>query len=221
MTDLSPHIDSWHATQRIESWAGEVRVNMIRMIGIALFYGRHFFDVMLNPGAVDQAYHHRVTAVAVIWAVAAMALHWLLVRRRYCPPTLHYATIAFDAFMIALLCTIAGGPRTPLMLLFFPLIAMAPLRLSLPVVYASTVAAAGGYLIVVAYYAWYEIGIERYYSTPHLRIPRSEQAIYVLAMIVTGLLAGQMVRQARRIARGPHLQIAAEPSTTAPAEQEG
>jgi hypothetical protein len=102
--------------------------------------------------------------------------------------------------MVTLLCCIAASPRSPLTLLFFLVIISAPLRLSLPLVYAATFAAAGGYLFQLAYYAWYLIGWERYYASPELRIPHSIEAIHVLALLAAGLLAGQVVRQTRRIA---------------------
>jgi hypothetical protein len=38
-----------------------------------------------------------------------------------------------------------------------------------------------------------------YYATPTLQIPRSHEIIVLLTMGVTGLLAGQVVRQARRM----------------------
>src|SRR5438067_1339282 len=42
----------------------------------------------------------------------------------------------------------------------------------------------------------------KYYSTPELRIPWSTEVIWLLAMCVAGLLAGQVVRQMRRISAG-------------------
>jgi hypothetical protein len=104
-------------------------------------------------------------------------------------------------------CAVAGAPRTPLVLLYFPVIASAPLRLSLPVVYAATAGAIAGYLFSLGYYAWYLVGFDRYYATPELRIPRSEEAIVVLSLLVTGLFAGQAVRQAVRIATGPRVTV--------------
>jgi len=55
------------------------------------------------------------------------------------------------------------------------------------------------------------VGFQKYYATPALRIARSEEAVYVLSMLVTGLLAGQMVRQARRLAAGYPVTVAAAP----------
>jgi TRAP-type C4-dicarboxylate transport system permease small subunit len=101
------------------------------------------------------------------------------------------------------LYAVGGCARTPLVLLYFGLIASAPLRLSLRLVYTATAAAMLGYLFLLGYYAWHLVGFHKYYATPELRIPRSEEAIYLLAMLVCGLFAGQVVRQVRRMIVSP------------------
>lgn len=192
--------NSWPDAQRLESWAGELRVNMIRLLALLLFYGRHLIEYWLAaPDApVRGAYHTRITWLCMFWAGAAIVLHVRLLRRQV-TPTLKYVAVLIDAVMITLLCMLAGGPKSPLILLYFLLIASASLRLSLHVVYLATACAIGGYLIMLANYAWREIGYARYYATPELRIPRSHEAIVVVALLVAGLFAGQMVRQARRL----------------------
>jgi hypothetical protein len=192
--------DTWELSRRIEAWAGEMRVNVIRIVAIAIFYSRHLIEMFLSPkdAPVRGLYHLRVTAVIVAWAGAAAMVHILLSRRHY-PPMMKFATALLDVLMITLLCAITGDAQTPLLLLYFAAIATAPLRLSLPLVYVTTFGSMLGYLCVLAYYAWYLVGFEMYYATPTLQIPRSHEIIVLLTMGVTGLLAGQVVRQARRM----------------------
>jgi hypothetical protein len=190
----------WADAARVEGWAGETRVNVLRLIAIVLFYGRHLVEVFLSPAdaPVRGHYHVAVTAIAVAWAAAAGVLHvWL--SRRWVPPWLKYAAVLWDALMITLVCVAAGGPQTPLVLLYFGLIASAPLRWSLRLVWCATAAATAGYLFLLGYYAWYVIGFHRYYATPELRIPRSTEAVTLLALLTCGLFAGQVVRQVRRV----------------------
>lgn len=202
--------EAWDDVRRLEEWAGEVRVNLIRLTGIVLFYGRHLVEYLFAaPGAyVRGPYHLRVTWLAAAWGAAVLLVRFH-VARRFVPPWLKYAATAWDLFLVTVLCMIAGGPRSPLVLLLFLVVAMAPLRLSLRLVYATTAGAILSYLSVLAFYAWFKIGRAKYYSTPELRIPRREEAIYVLALLVAGLLAGQVVRQARRIAGGYAVTIVA------------
>jgi len=203
MTDTSlasPSPDTWELSRRAEAWAGEIRVNLILIAAIVLFYGRHLIELMLSPkdSPVRGEFHLRVTAVVLVWAALACVLHIVLTRRRY-PDELKYVASLIDVMMITTLCAIAGDPRSPLVLLYFAVIAAAPLRLSLRLIYVTTGAAILGYLFLLGYYAWYLIGFDKYYSTPDLRIPRSTEAITVLAMLTTGVFAGQVVRQARRM----------------------
>ena len=201
----------WDDIQRVEGWAGEVRLNMVRLIAIAVLYGRHLLEVAFGPAdsPARGIYHIRATFICAMWAGCAIVLHFWLARRRFAP-WLKFATTCFDAAMLTLLCISAGDPRSPLVLLYFPLIMAAPLRLSLRLVYTATAATILGYLCVLGVYAWYLIGFHRYYSSPELRIPRSQEAIVVLAMLTVGFLAGQCVRQSRRIASG--LSLTATPA---------
>src|SRR5437764_10917915 len=140
MTQISaPTPDFWELSRRVEAWAGEIRVNVIRIATIVLFYGRHLIEFMLAPrdSPLRGEYHVRVTAVILVWAALAGVLHVVLTRRKY-PDELKYVASLMDVLMITTLCAIAGGPNTPLVLLFFAAIAAAPLRLSLRLVYVTT-----------------------------------------------------------------------------------
>jgi hypothetical protein len=203
--------DSWELSRRVEAWAGEIRVNVIRIAAIVLFYGRHLIELLMSPkdSPVGGEYHLRVTGVVLVWAALACVLHITLSRRRY-PAELKYIASLMDVLMVTLLCAIAGGPKTPLVLLYFAVIAAAPLRWSLRLIYLTTIAAIVGYLFLLAYYAWYLIGFHKYYATPELRIPRSTEAIVVLALLTAGVFAGQVVRQARRMIERYPVSIARE-----------
>jgi hypothetical protein len=192
---------------------------VIRIVALVVFYARHLIELMLSPpGApVRGAYHLRVTVVVIAWAAMAAVVHVLLRRRQY-PPAMKYITTVADVLMVTVLCAIAGGPTTPLVLLYFAVIAAAPLRLSLRLVYVTTAAAIIGYLVLLAYYAWYLIGYTRYYATPELRIPRGHEAIVILCMLISGFLAGQVVRQARRMVE--HDLVAVAPVAPVPPQGE-
>jgi hypothetical protein len=190
---------AWPGRSRIESLAGEARVNLIRLAAVFAFYARHTVALLLAPaGAEAGPYHLGATVVTAAWFAAVVVVH-LCVSRRYLPPWLKYATCAFDLLMVTLLGMLRGDPRSPLLLLYFPVIVSAALRLSLGLVYFATAGGVLGYLAVLAYYAWHVVGFDRYYATPALRIPRGDEAVFMLALVVTGVFAGQVVRQARRL----------------------
>ncbi len=194
---------TWEAARRIESFAGEVRVNRLRLAAIIIFYARHLIDIYLNPlnRQISGRYHLWVTIIVLAWTAEVITLHWALSRRRV-GEKLKFISVIWDLVMVTLLGIAAGGPRTPLMLLYFIVIGSAPLRMSLGVVWVATLGAMAGDAIVVMYYAWYVIGFHKYYATAELRLSRSAEFIWFLSLGVAGLLAGQVVRQMRRLTGG-------------------
>jgi hypothetical protein len=179
-----------------------MRVNLLRLAAVLLFYGRHLASILLGKSQDERGHYHlQVTLIAVAWAASVILVHWTL-SRRHVPYWLKYATTAADAILITLLCAISGGPRSAMLVLYFPLIASAPLRLSLHLVWTTTAQALAGYLFVLGHYIW-RIGFHQYYSTPELRVPRRHEAIFLLALLVCGLFAGQSVRQMKRLVLRP------------------
>src|SRR5687767_1693231 len=73
--------DPWLAVRRVEEWAGEVRVNRIRIIAIVVFYARHLIDMYMRHDAgfgglthAARRYHAQATAVVIAWSVFAIIL---------------------------------------------------------------------------------------------------------------------------------------------------
>src|SRR5262249_59555100 len=93
-----------------------------------------------------------------------------------------------------------------LSVLYFLIIGSAPLRLSLRLVYVTTLGAMAGYVLFLGYYKYFLVGVERYAADPN-RLSRTDQAIFILALGAAGLLAGQMVRQARRLVLGYSIDV--------------
>lgn len=177
--------------QRVESWVGEMRVSVIRLLALAGFYANHlvhyhFFD------AVDRRFHLTVTAVAVAWALGAATIHACLARR-WNPPWMKYAALSLDLVMTLLLLGVAGGPGSPLVVVLLLVVWTSALRLSLPAVWTATLGAIA--VLAVLY------GVARWGGRADMIVPRTAQVIYVLAAGCAGLLAGQSVRQMRRVAQ--------------------
>src|SRR4051812_48618169 len=100
-TDTTNLPDPWLDATRVESWAGEIRVNLIRMIAIVIFYTRHLVELFLSPAdsPIRGRYHLAVTAIVVAWSLQAIVLHLRLSRRLY-EPWVKYAAVILDALMI-------------------------------------------------------------------------------------------------------------------------
>ncbi len=181
----------WKAAQRAEEWAGELRVNLIRLVAIAAFYGHHLFNYYVRglPDLTSQ-YHLTVTGIAAAWTAAALALHTGLVRRLN-PPYVKYAAVAWDAFMTTSLLIFSDGPKSSLLVLLLLIIATAPLRIHLRLIWVASLLTVLSYGVVCGHSKWVR---------PEWQVPVQHHVIFLLALGTAGLLAGQSVRHTRRFA---------------------
>jgi hypothetical protein len=196
--------DRWADAQRLEAWAGEVRVNLIRAIALIVFYAHHLLEVYVwKDPAITPQFNAAVTAVVLAWTAAIFVLHFCL-SRRWVPPALKYVATFWDLTLVtALLIVSPDGPRSPLIFLYFVVVAASPLRLSLPLVQVTTFAAMAAALVQMGHYVFIRIGRAAYYETDNpARLSRASEIIFLFALGACGLLAGQVVRQARRLVQG-------------------
>lgn len=195
MSAPAPPTDPWFT----ERWAGEVRVNLFRLGALLAFFAVHIvrYYRLENPPPEETNFHLVATAVALAWGGMVVILYAVL-RDHRLPRALPIVAVVGDAVLITTVAA-AAGPRTPLLLLYWLVIASAPLRLSLPVVWAATLTSMAGYLVVLGHHVFVRVGSAAYYADPIHRIPRSHEAITILALAAAGVLAGQVVRQVQRL----------------------
>jgi hypothetical protein len=202
--------DRWADARRLEAWAGEARVNLIRALALVVFYGHHLLHVYVlqdDPG-VAGVFHAEVTAIVIAWTAAVFALYVCL-SRRWVPPALKFVATFWDLLLVTALVIVSPeGPRSPLIFLYFVVVAASSLRLSLPLVYFTTLGAWGGSLIFMGYYVFLHIGREAYYAAGcPFRVSRTSEVVFLLSLGAVGLVAGQAVRQARRLVEGYPVQV--------------
>ncbi len=194
---------SWADARRLESWAGELRLNLIRLVAIAGFYGYHLLDAYLlrpDDAAIHGTYHAQITGSAVIWAIGALALQLYLLNR-WVPAALKYVATVWDLVMITIVLMIGKDAFSVLAVLYFLVVAAAALRLCLVLIYAATFGAMAGFLFFHGYVRyWLALPDDQ-------RLSHAQQTIFLLALAVAGLIAGQVVRQARRLAQGPAVKV--------------
>ncbi len=185
---------AWNAALQVEEWAGELRVNLIRAASIAAFYGQHLFNYYVMKDPFEASYHLAVTAISIAWVTVGVALHVCL-SRRYRPSWLSYGATGADLFLVTILLMVSDGPKSSLLVLYLLVVATTAVRLDLSLVRATTLMAAVGYgAIIVHSYEYREAWI----------VSRHHQVIFTLAIGCAGLLAGQSVRRAKRLAKDYH-----------------
>jgi hypothetical protein len=199
--------NQWAAAQRLEGLAGEVRVNLIRLAALAGFYGNHLLNVYFfdEDPTVRGRYHASVTVLVLAWLLGVLVVH-LCVARRWLPPGLKFAVTAWDLLLITSLLVAGKNAHSMLAALYFLVIASAALRLSLPLVWCATLGAMAGELFFLG---WLRYGLE---LPAKERLERPQQIILLLALGGAGLLAGQVVRQCRRVAGGHPVEVVEEQS---------
>lgn len=207
----SPEDRPWYITQRWQQYEGEARANLLRIIAIGTFYLIHLWNYfssqgklpdwgflqLAEAGALDKRFHVMVTLLALAWVALAAAVH-LALRARVFPAWLPSASTVVDVvFLTAILC-ISSGPRSPLVVGYFLIIALAALRFSLPLVRLATIATIVGYIGVLGCAKWpATFGKD---ANVVDAVPRYQQLVMIAALALTGIVIGQVIRRVRRLA---------------------
>jgi hypothetical protein len=200
ISSSSPQSDArqWHIVSRWQEYEGEARANLLRIAGIGCFYAVELLDYHgLNIGSfqyppiVDLKFHQFVTGIVFAWALTGLAV-LLMQKNRIFPAALKYGTTAADLFFLTWILVLASGPSSPLVVGYFLIIVLAALRFSLWLVRFATAGAVAGYLFV--------LGQGKWFTQPPRTVPRHHQLIMVIALALTGIMLGQIVRRAARMA---------------------
>ena len=196
------------ALRRWQEYEGERRANLLRLLGIGAFYtvelinrrGLRLGVLEFPPVAgADDRFHYSITALAVAWTMLGLGV-MLALRRPTYPGWLKYVATLGDLALLTALLVVADGPRSPLVVVFFLLIALAGLRLDLLLVRLATIGAVAAYL--------YLNGFARWFTEREIGVPRYHQLVVLIALALTGVVLGQIIRTVdtamfRRERRGP------------------
>lgn len=192
----------WFIVGRWQEYEGEAKANLLRIIGIGAFYTIELLNYHgLSLGwlqlprveGVDQRFHQTVTALAVAWTLTSLGIFFCL-RRQIFPWILKYVSTAADIVFMTSILMLADGPRSPLTVGYFLVVALAGLRFSLSLVWFATGGSMCGYLYLLGYAKWFAVPDRR------IRIERYEELIFLVALALSGVVLGQILRRVRRIA---------------------
>ena len=189
----------WFIVGRRQEFAGEARTNVLRIAAIGSFYAielLNYYGLELGPlqmpASVDKEFHAVITCLAVAWTMVSLGT-LLCLRLRIFPAALKYVTTASDLMLLTTTLVVAYGPRSPLVVAYFLVIAVSALRFCLSLVWFATLGSLAGYLLLAGYARWFA-------SARDLSVPRYQQLIFLTALLLTGVILGQVVRRARAMA---------------------
>jgi len=199
----------WYIVGRWQEYEGEGRANLIRILAIGVFYSIqlvHYYGFAeREPGSpvVRQtvAFHQAATALAVAGSLMSLAL-LLCLRRRVFPGLLKFVSATGDVILVTSLASIGAGPHSPLVAVYFLIIAMAGLRFSLRLVWCSTLCSMAGYLFLVG------LKDDKWFDADHAVAP-VEQIMTLACLGLTGIIAGQIIRRVRALADEYSRRVAA------------
>lgn len=202
----------WYIVVRWQEYRGEERANLLRLAAVAAFYAIeliNYHGVELGfihlPKVSDAAFHRTVTAIAAAWVLLGVGVHlWLMMRLM--PEALKYASTGLDAVLLTLLLMVADGPKSPLVVGFFLIPAVATLRFQLRLIWFATIAAMLGYVWLLGWAWWTE-------SVRNVRVPRYHELIFLTALAISGIIQGQVIRRVKAMAAEYARRLAAAGST--------
>ncbi|MFO0842787.1 MAG: hypothetical protein U0797_10385 [Gemmataceae bacterium] len=205
----------WFIVGRFEEFEGEGRANLLRAIGLAAFYAvelLNYFGLRIGalevPPVVNREFHLAMTMLVLAWAMLCLAV--LLCRKNgIFPEWLKFVSTGCDLLLLTSVLTLADGPRSPLLVGYFLILAVASLRFSLRLIWFATGGAIAGYLFLLGNARWGSSveGWER----GDVTVPRYHQLIFVLALVLTGVVLGQLIRRVRALAEGYARRMARPP----------
>ena len=190
----------WYIVGRWQEYQGEGRSNLLRIVGIAAFYSVELANYrglrlgvfeMPRIETVDRPFHLAVTALAVAWTMTALAVQ-ICLRRQVFPASLKFLSTGADIVLLTCVLCVSNGPRSPLVVAYFLIVALAALRFSLPLVRLATTGSMLGYLAVLGHAKWFAVR--------DLRVPRYHEVMFLLALALTGITIGQVLRAVRSMA---------------------
>ena len=216
--EMSASDRSWFIAQRWMAYEAEARANLLRIIAIGAFYLVHLWSYfsaqgrlpnfgvlqLAGAGEINKQFHLLVTLFAVAWAMLALGI-LLALQHRIFPSWLPYFSTGCDIVMLTGIVCIGSAARSPLVAGYFLILILSALRLSLLLVWFSTAGCALAYLCVLGIAKWPErFGITKMLgeTISDLRVPRYHQMIMLLAIVLAGVMLGQIVRRIRRIRAG-------------------
>ena len=204
----------WYIVGRWQEYEGEGRANLIRILAIGVFYAiqlAHFYSFanhQPDTPEFQQAtfFHQAATTLAVAGSLASLAI-LLCLRRRIFPGALKFISSGVDLLLLTGLASIGAGPESPLVLIYFLIIAMAGLRFSLRLVWCATLGSMLGYLALVG------MKDDRWFDPKHVVAP-VEQIMTLVSLALTGVVIGQIIRRVRALAEDYSRRVEANRTPT-------
>lgn len=185
--------DRWRIVSRWLDYEGELRSALLRVVFVAAFYAAQLFHfgVFSERSETEQIFHRQATFLAAGWLFVSLAVLVALTRHWF-PKWLKFVTVTTDLILLTLLAEFGSGAQSPLVYVYWVVIALAGLRCDLTLIWFGTIGAMAAYLSLVG------MQDPKWFDADHATAP-IEQLVALLSLAATGLVIGQLVRMMRQV----------------------
>ena len=203
----------WYITQRWQSFEGESRANLLRIVCIGVFYAIELvqYHLLEAPSEAMQSFHWTATLLCVVWSIVALAT-LVCLRARVFPAILKFIVTGLDIILLTTLILLTErAAQSPLVFVYCLVLAVAALRFSLPLVWCSTIGCMAAYIVVLAITdarnesAWFD---------DNHPAPVIDELVVLATLALTGIVLGQVIRRTRSIASAYAERISNLPTGT-------
>ena len=130
------------------------------------------------------------------WVLWSLLVHVLLLDRVF-PRRLPLVSICVDSLLLTAVLLCGSGAASPMVCGYFLIVMMAGLRLNLNWVKAAAGCCLAGYVVLLGCARWPQ-GV--LLAQPHPTLPRYHQLMVGIAIVMSGVIVGQLVRHVRQLA---------------------
>lgn len=194
MEDTSKQEFDWHITRRWRSYEGEIRSAVLRSLLLIAFYSIQLFQYLTDGDrSVDEfLFHRQITFLSAVWFFVSLFV-LVSLRQKYFPSFLKFLITGLDLVCLTIAASLGSGSNSPLVTVYFVLIAMAGLRFSLPLIWFVTVGSVAAYLFLLGTtdVTWFD----KNHATPLI-----DQWVTLGALTGSGIAMGQLIRMVRQAA---------------------
>lgn len=185
----------WFIVGRWQEFEGEKAANLLRMVALAVFYGVQLlqFHYFSTRSESEQKFHQDATTLAAVGVFVCLAVQ-LSLRQQFFPAVLKYLSTAADIILITGAALLGSGAYSPMRAAYFVVIALATLRLNLPLVWWASLGTMAAYLTLVG-------ATDKTWFDQEHAVPPVEQLVTLASLALTGVVLGQVIRKTRGAAQ--------------------
>jgi len=190
---------AWYIVSRWQEFQGEMRANLLRILCVLALYSthlvNHYFLIDAEGREKQFEFHKAITILCSGWVFVALGVQVCL-RRQWLPAAMCYVTTGADILLVTLAANLGPGPNSPAVFGYFLVIVLAGLRFQVVLLWCASLGCVFGYLALLAlgHPAWFAA------AETARTVPRIEEAVVIVSLLLCGIIVGQIVRQAPNMA---------------------